>query len=120
MSAYAGGFVSSAISDGPRDMDNGASGALTGTGSRNDGRNCLALRRTFATDQPRHGSTTMLDCNEHRSELDPCVAELGRPSPDPGRGYATLSKTGGKTNHLDAKTREMIGWAVAVTARCAD
>lgn len=34
------------------------------------------------------------------------------------RGYSTLSKAGERTGHLDAKTRELIALAVAVTTRC--
>ncbi len=34
------------------------------------------------------------------------------------KGYATLSNAGAQTNHLDAKTRELIALAVAVTTRC--
>jgi AhpD family alkylhydroperoxidase len=34
------------------------------------------------------------------------------------KGYITLSAAGTKTNHLDAKTRELIALAVAVTLRC--
>ena len=34
------------------------------------------------------------------------------------KGYATLANAGSQTNHLDAKTRELIALAVAVTTRC--
>lgn len=60
----------------------------------------------------------MLDWNEYRNELGPRIAELGRLSPDTVRGYTTLANAGTKTNHLDPKTRELIGLAVAVTTRC--
>lgn len=60
----------------------------------------------------------MLDWNEYRRELKPRISELGQLSPDIVRGYVTLSSAGGQTNHLDAKTRELIALAVAVTTRC--
>jgi AhpD family alkylhydroperoxidase len=34
------------------------------------------------------------------------------------KGVASLGQAGEKTNHLDAKTRELISLAVAVTTRC--
>ena len=65
-----------------------------------------------------HRETTMLDWNGYRSELGARIGEMGKLSPDTVRGYSTLSGAGAKTNHLDAKTRELIGLAVAVTTRC--
>src|SRR3546814_3193102 len=60
----------------------------------------------------------MLDWNDYRDELKTRVGEVGKLSPDTVRGYATLSNAGTKTGHLDAKTRELIALAVAVTTRC--
>lgn len=60
----------------------------------------------------------MLDWNEYRKELGPRIGEIGKLSPDTLKGYLTLSGAGGKTNHLDGKTRELIALAVAVTTRC--
>lgn len=60
----------------------------------------------------------MLDWNGYRAELGARIGELGKLSPDTVRGYSVLSGAGGKTNHLDAKTRELISLAVAVTTRC--
>ncbi|MBB3226487.1 AhpD family alkylhydroperoxidase [Luteibacter sp. Sphag1AF] len=60
----------------------------------------------------------MLDWLEYRKELGGRISEIGKLSPDTIAGYMTLSKAGQKTNHLDAKTRELIGLAVAVTTRC--
>ena len=60
----------------------------------------------------------MLDWNEYRTELLARIGDLGQLSPDTVRGYSTLSGAGAKTGHLDAKTRELIGLAVAVTTRC--
>jgi AhpD family alkylhydroperoxidase len=39
-------------------------------------------------------------------------------APDTLSGYQALSGAGKKTGHLDAKTRELIALAVAVTSRC--
>ena len=60
----------------------------------------------------------MLDWNEYRKELMGRLGEFSQLSPDTMSGYKTLSAAGGKTNHLDAKTRELIAIAVAVTTRC--
>jgi AhpD family alkylhydroperoxidase len=46
------------------------------------------------------------------------VGEIGKLSPDTVKGYAALSGAGAKTGHLDAKIRELIALAVAVTLRC--
>jgi AhpD family alkylhydroperoxidase len=60
----------------------------------------------------------MLDWNGYRGELGTRIGEMGKLSPDTLRGYSVLSAAGSKTNHLDAKTRELISLAVAVTTRC--
>ncbi|CAN0618599.1 alkylhydroperoxidase like protein, AhpD family [Burkholderia sp. lig30] len=60
----------------------------------------------------------MLNWDEYRKELMTRVGELGKRSPDTLAGYQTLSAAGKKTGHLDAKTRELIALAVAVTTRC--
>ena len=60
----------------------------------------------------------MLDWLEYRKELMGRIGDLGKLSPDTLAGYQTLSKAGQKTGHLDAKTRELIALAVAVTTRC--
>src|SRR3546814_12308798 len=60
----------------------------------------------------------MLDWNDYRDELKTRIGEVGKLSPDTVQGYATLSGAGAKTGHLDAKTRELIALAVAVTTRC--
>ncbi len=60
----------------------------------------------------------MLDWNDYRRELKGRIGELGKLSPDTLKGYLTLSGAGAQTNHLDAKTRELIALAVAVTTRC--
>ena len=60
----------------------------------------------------------MLDWNDYRSQLLARVGEIGKLSPDTVKGYAALSGAGAKTGHLDAKTRELIALAVAITLRC--
>jgi len=46
------------------------------------------------------------------------LGEIGKFSPDTIRGYTALGGAGVKTGHLDAKTRELIALAVAITLRC--
>lgn len=60
----------------------------------------------------------MLNWNEYRAQVMQGVGELGKLSPDTVRGYATLSGAGAKTGQLDAKTRELIALAAAVSLRC--
>jgi len=60
----------------------------------------------------------MLDWNEYRSQILARVAEIGKLSPDTIKGYMALGRAGAKTGHLDAKTRELIALAVAITLRC--
>ena len=60
----------------------------------------------------------MLDWLGYRKALIGRIGEIGKLSPDTLRGYQTLSGAGEKTGHLDAKTRELISLAVAVTTRC--
>lgn len=60
----------------------------------------------------------MLDWLDYRKQLLARIGEFGAASPDTVRGYQTLSNAGAKTGHLDAKTRELIALAVAVTTRC--
>lgn len=60
----------------------------------------------------------MLDWNAYRKELKGRIGEIGKLSPDTVKGYATLANAGAQNNHLDAKTRELIALAVAVTTRC--
>ncbi|MBV8665631.1 MAG: carboxymuconolactone decarboxylase family protein [Burkholderiaceae bacterium] len=60
----------------------------------------------------------MLDWNAYRKELMTRIGQIGELSPDTVRGYSMLSGAGSKTARLDAKTRELIALAVAVTTRC--
>jgi AhpD family alkylhydroperoxidase len=60
----------------------------------------------------------MLDWLQYCKELLGRIGEVGKLSPDTLKGYQTLTGAGAKTGHLDAKTRELISLAVAVTTRC--
>jgi AhpD family alkylhydroperoxidase len=60
----------------------------------------------------------MLNWDEYLQQLMTTIGEIGRTSPDIVRGYRMLSDAAQKTNKLDAKTRELIALAVAVTLRC--
>ena len=46
------------------------------------------------------------------------IGEIGKLSPSNLRGYGELSTAGAKTGKLDAKTRELIALAIAVTRQC--
>lgn len=60
----------------------------------------------------------MIDWNAYRSQLMDGVGEMGKISPETLKGYAALSSAGASTGHLDAKTRELIALAAAVSLRC--
>jgi len=60
----------------------------------------------------------MMDWNGYRQQVVAGVGGLAKLSPDTVRGYGTLGGAGAKTGHLDAKTRELIAVAVAITLRC--
>ena len=60
----------------------------------------------------------MHDWNGYRAQVIAGVGNLAKLTADTVRGYTTLSGAGAKTGKLDAKTRELISLAVAVTLRC--
>ncbi|MDZ4859464.1 MAG: carboxymuconolactone decarboxylase family protein [Candidatus Hydrogenedentes bacterium] len=60
----------------------------------------------------------MLDWDDYQKELLTKIGEIGKLSPDTLHGYQALSNAGAKTGKLDAKTRELIALAVAVTRQC--
>ena len=60
----------------------------------------------------------MLDWNNYQKDIGARLAELMKLSPDTVRGYRMLSDANAKTGHLDAKIRELISLAVAVTTHC--
>jgi AhpD family alkylhydroperoxidase len=78
----------------------------------------IALRRGRSPGCHDNEVTAMLDWLQYRKELLGRIGEIGKLSPDTLKGYQTLSAAGEKTGHLDAKTRELISLAVAVTTRC--
>jgi alkylhydroperoxidase/carboxymuconolactone decarboxylase family protein YurZ len=59
----------------------------------------------------------MLDWNDYRNQILARVGEIGKLSPDTVKGYMTLGGARAKTGHLDAKTRELIALAVAISRR---
>lgn len=61
---------------------------------------------------------SMKDWNGYRAQVVAGVGEIAKLSPETVRGYSALSGAGAKTGHLDAKTRELISLAVAVSLRC--
>jgi AhpD family alkylhydroperoxidase len=63
-------------------------------------------------------SDWMLNWNEYSQELVARIGEIATTSPDILRGYRTMGDAGQKTGKFDAKTRELIALAVAVTLRC--
>ena len=60
----------------------------------------------------------ILDWDGYKKELSGRFAEIRKISPDTIEGYRKLSEAGAKTAKLDAKTRELIALAVAVTRQC--
>jgi AhpD family alkylhydroperoxidase len=60
----------------------------------------------------------MLDWNEYRKQLAATITEIARTAPDLTRGYRMLVTSRAKSGALDAKTRELMALAVAVTLRC--
>lgn len=60
----------------------------------------------------------MIDWNTYRQQVVAGVGDLARLSPDTVKGYGAMGGAGQKTGHLDAKTRELIAIAVAITLRC--
>jgi len=60
----------------------------------------------------------MLNWKEYRTWLMGKLGGFSKLSPDTMKGYQTLAKANGESGVLDAKTRELIAMAVAVTTRC--
>ncbi|MDD1011321.1 carboxymuconolactone decarboxylase family protein [Pseudomonas shahriarae] len=60
----------------------------------------------------------MPNWNQTIADVSTHLEAFGKHSPDTLRGIGMLGNAGNKTNHLDAKTRELISLAVAVTTRC--
>ena len=60
----------------------------------------------------------MLDWSGYKKQVVDSIGAIGAVSPDIVKGYQTLAGAGAKTGKPDAKTRELISLAVAVTTRC--
>jgi AhpD family alkylhydroperoxidase len=60
----------------------------------------------------------MHDWNNYRNQLVAAATDFAKLSPDTVRGYGILGGAGGKTGHLDPRTRELMALAVAVSLRC--
>jgi AhpD family alkylhydroperoxidase len=60
----------------------------------------------------------MIDWNSYRQQVVAGVGGIAKLSPDTVKGYAQLSQANAKTGAFDAKTRELIALAVAISLRC--
>ena len=61
---------------------------------------------------------TMIDWNTYRQQLLAGVGGFAKLSPDTVKGYAQLGAANARDGHFDAKVRELIALAVAVSLRC--
>ena len=60
----------------------------------------------------------MMDWNTYRKQVTTGVGQIGKLSPDTVKGYVQISQANAATGTLDAKARELISLAVAVSLRC--
>ena len=60
----------------------------------------------------------MIDWNAYRQQVVAGVGGFAKLSPETVRGYGAMGAAGQKSGQLDAKTRELIAIAVAITLRC--
>ncbi|MDO4642576.1 MAG: carboxymuconolactone decarboxylase family protein [Cardiobacteriaceae bacterium] len=60
----------------------------------------------------------MLNWKEYKTQLTNRLREFSKLSPDTMQGYQGLAKANAESGVLDAKTRELIAMAVAITTRC--
>jgi AhpD family alkylhydroperoxidase len=58
----------------------------------------------------------MMDWNAYRDQVNAAVREISTANPEVVKAYAGHANA--KSTHIDAKTRELIALAVAVTLRC--
>ena len=58
------------------------------------------------------------DWKDYRGQINAAVKEIGMINPDLVKAYAAFHHANSASKHLDAKTRELIALAVAVTVRC--
>jgi AhpD family alkylhydroperoxidase len=78
----------------------------------------ITKRRADAYRQRQEIEMSMLDWDGYRNQLATTIAEIAKTAPDLVRGYRTLASARAKSGALDAKTRELVALAVAVTVRC--
>jgi AhpD family alkylhydroperoxidase len=65
------------------------------------------------------GSNTMMtDWAAYRDQINAAVKEIRAANPEIVKAYAGLYHANSSSTHLDAKMRELIALAVAVTLRC--
>lgn len=60
----------------------------------------------------------MMDWNAYRGQINAAVREISAANPEIVKAYAGFALANAKSTHMDAKTRELIALAVAVTLRC--
>lgn len=60
----------------------------------------------------------MLGWKNYRAQVKARVGDMRQLVPEVMKGYGALAMSGNSAKHLDAKTRELISLAVAVTTRC--
>lgn len=64
------------------------------------------------------GPPPMLDWDAYRKQLSTAMADIAKTSPDLMKGYRAMAGAKSASSALDAKTRELVALAVAVTLRC--
>jgi AhpD family alkylhydroperoxidase len=60
----------------------------------------------------------MLDWNAYREQINAAIKEMSAANPDIVKAYAGFQHANAKSTRIDAKVRELIALAVAVTLRC--
>ena len=60
----------------------------------------------------------MLDWNAYSDQVNTAVKEMALVNPEFVKAYAGLHHANARSTRLDAKTRELIALAVAITLRC--
>jgi AhpD family alkylhydroperoxidase len=60
----------------------------------------------------------LIDTHDYAPKLMEAIGELGEASPATLAGFQALDGAAARSGKLDAKTRELIALAVAVTTRC--
>lgn len=60
----------------------------------------------------------MLDWIAYRDEMSTAIKHISAANPEIVKAYAGLARANAQSKHLDAKMRELIALAVAVTLRC--